>query len=136
MIVFTVQLRISNKYGSITRNKFLLKNVTPRKNITYIQNTHHFRGFKFTFVDSFKFRLIEEFAYEIDVWFQEKFVTNNDLILILSSPKRLKFLIASFFKALLYLLLFRGCTKTNQRLWRITTLQPLDKSAIIKVNKK
>jgi hypothetical protein len=44
---------------------------------TYIQNTHLFRGFKLTFADWLKFRLIEELTYEIDVRFQEKFLTND-----------------------------------------------------------
>jgi hypothetical protein len=35
--------------------------------MTYIQNTHHIRGFKLTFADWLKFRLIEELTYEIDV---------------------------------------------------------------------
>jgi hypothetical protein len=34
--------------------------------MTYIQNTHRFRGFKLTFGDWLKFRLIEELTYEID----------------------------------------------------------------------
>jgi hypothetical protein len=50
--------------------------------MTYIQNTHLFRGFKLTFVDWFIFSLIEELTYEIDVWFQEKFLTNDALDLI------------------------------------------------------
>jgi hypothetical protein len=35
--------------------------------MTYIQNTHRFRGFKLTFADWLKFILIEELAYEFDV---------------------------------------------------------------------
>jgi hypothetical protein len=46
-------LRISKKYGSPTRNKFLIKSVTLWNNMTYIQNTHRFRGFKLTFADWF-----------------------------------------------------------------------------------
>jgi hypothetical protein len=55
-------LQISNKYGSLTRNKFFMKSVT----ILNI-NTHRFRGFKLTFADWLKFSLIEELTYEIDV---------------------------------------------------------------------
>jgi hypothetical protein len=44
----TRNLRISGKYGSLNRNKFL------------VRNTNHFRGYKLTFIDWFKFRLIEE----------------------------------------------------------------------------
>jgi hypothetical protein len=35
-----------------------------------------------TFSDWLKFSLIEELTYEIDVWFQEKFLTNDALDLI------------------------------------------------------
>jgi hypothetical protein len=45
----------------------------------YIQNTHRFHGFKLMFADWLKFSLIEELTYEIDVWFQEKFLTNDVL---------------------------------------------------------
>jgi hypothetical protein len=31
--------------------------------MTYILNTNHLRGYKLTFADWFKFRLIEEFTY-------------------------------------------------------------------------
>jgi hypothetical protein len=37
-------------------------------NMTYIQNTHRFGDFKLT---------AEELSYEIDVWFQAKFLTNH-----------------------------------------------------------
>jgi hypothetical protein len=50
--------------------------------MTDIQNTLRFRGFKLTFADRLKFSLIEEFTYGIDVWFQEKFLTNHALDLI------------------------------------------------------
>jgi hypothetical protein len=50
--------------------------------MTYIQNTHRLRGFKLTFADWLKFSLIEELTYEIDVWFQENFLTNDALDLI------------------------------------------------------
>jgi hypothetical protein len=50
--------------------------------MTYIQNTDRFRGFKLTFADRLKFSLIEELTYEIAVWFQEKFLTNDALDLI------------------------------------------------------
>jgi hypothetical protein len=43
--------------------------------MTYIQNTHRFRGFKFA--DWLKFSMIEELTNEIDVSFQEKFLTND-----------------------------------------------------------
>jgi hypothetical protein len=35
-------------------------------NMTYVQITHRFRGFKLTFADWFKCSLIEELTYEID----------------------------------------------------------------------
>jgi hypothetical protein len=44
--------------------------------MTYIQNTHRFRGFELTFADWLKFSLIEELTYEIDVWFQEKLTSD------------------------------------------------------------
>jgi hypothetical protein len=50
--------------------------------MTYTQNTHRFRSFKLTFPDWLKFCLIEELTYEIDVKFQEKFMTNDALDLI------------------------------------------------------
>jgi hypothetical protein len=48
----------------------------------YIQNTYGIRGFKLTFADWLKFSLIEELTYEINVGFQEKFLTNDALDLI------------------------------------------------------
>jgi hypothetical protein len=45
--------------------------------MTYIQNTYRFRGFKLTFADWLKFSLIGELTYEIDVRFQEIFLTND-----------------------------------------------------------
>jgi hypothetical protein len=51
-------------------------------NMTYILNTHRFRGFKVMFADWLKFSLIEELTYEIDVWFQEKILTNDALDLV------------------------------------------------------
>jgi hypothetical protein len=78
-----IRLRISNKYGSLTRNKFLKKSV----NMTYIQNTHRFRIFKLTFADWFNFSLIEEFTYEIDVWSQKKLI--NDALDLIWSPRAL-----------------------------------------------
>jgi hypothetical protein len=53
--------------------------------MTYIQNTHRFRGFKLTFADCLKFSLIGELTYEIDVCFQEK-ILNNDAIALIGSP--------------------------------------------------
>jgi hypothetical protein len=50
--------------------------------MTYIQNTHRFRCFKLTFADWVKFSFIEELMYEIDVGFEEKFLTNYALDLI------------------------------------------------------
>jgi hypothetical protein len=50
--------------------------------MTYIQNTHRFRGFKLTFADWLKLSLIQELMYEIDVWFQERFLNNDALDLI------------------------------------------------------
>jgi hypothetical protein len=50
--------------------------------MTYIQNTHLFRGFKLTLADWLKFSLIEELTYEIDVKFQEKVLTNDALDMI------------------------------------------------------
>jgi hypothetical protein len=52
--------------------------------MTCIQNTHRFRGFMLTFADWFKFSLIEELTYEIDVLFQEKLLSNDALDLIVS----------------------------------------------------
>jgi hypothetical protein len=49
--------------------------------MTYIQNTHYFRGFKLTFAYWFKLSLIEELPYEIDIRIQEKFLTNDGLCL-------------------------------------------------------
>jgi hypothetical protein len=43
--------RISNKYGSLTRNNSLWKVSLLWNDMTYIQNTHRFRGFKLTFAD-------------------------------------------------------------------------------------
>jgi hypothetical protein len=50
--------------------------------MTYIQNMRHFRGFKLTFTDWYKFRFIEELTYKINVWFHEKFLTDDALCLI------------------------------------------------------
>jgi hypothetical protein len=50
--------------------------------MTYIQNTHRFRGFKLMFADWFKFSLIEELTYEMHVRFKEKFLINDALDLI------------------------------------------------------
>jgi hypothetical protein len=51
-------LRISNKYRGLNWSK--LPTITlSRNNMTYIQNTQHFRGFKLTFADWSKFRLKE-----------------------------------------------------------------------------
>jgi hypothetical protein len=52
-----------------------------------------------TFPDWLKFRLVDELTYEIDVRFQEKFMTNDTLCLILSSAFR-TFFVGSFFKAI------------------------------------
>jgi hypothetical protein len=60
-------LRISNKYGKLARNKFLMKVALPRNNMTYIQNTNHIRGCKLTIADWFNFRMIEELMYEKNV---------------------------------------------------------------------
>jgi hypothetical protein len=49
--------------------------------MTYIRNTHRLRGFKLAFADWLKFSLIE-LTYDIDVRFQEKFLTNDALDLI------------------------------------------------------
>jgi hypothetical protein len=72
--------------------------------------THRFRGFKLTFVDWLKYSLIEELTYEIDVWYQEKFLTNDALDLI-GSPAFLDVIVwlGHYFKAvtLPYLLLIR-----------------------------
>jgi hypothetical protein len=53
-------LWISNKYESRTWNKFLMKMLLLWNNMTYIQNTHRFRGFKLTFADWLKFSLIKK----------------------------------------------------------------------------
>jgi hypothetical protein len=50
--------------------------------MAYIQITQRFRGFKMMFADWLKFSLIEELTYEIDVWFQQKYLTNDALDLI------------------------------------------------------
>jgi hypothetical protein len=47
--------------------------------MTYIQNTHRFRGYKLTFADWLKFSLIEELTYETNDLFQEKFLINDAL---------------------------------------------------------
>jgi hypothetical protein len=73
-----LSLRISNKYGSLTRNKVLMKS-SIKNNMTYIQNTLRFWGFKLTFADWLKFSLIVEYTDKIDVWFQVKFLTNDAL---------------------------------------------------------
>jgi hypothetical protein len=46
--------------------------------MTYIQNTHRFRGFKLTFADWLKFSLIEELMYEIDI--REEISLTNDAL--------------------------------------------------------
>jgi hypothetical protein len=56
--------------------------------MTYIQNTHRFRGFTLTFADWLKFSLIEELTCEIDVRFQEKILTNDALDFIGSPASR------------------------------------------------
>jgi hypothetical protein len=86
-------LRISNKHGSLSDRKVSLLG----NNMTCIQNTHYFRGCKLTFVDWFKFSLLEELPYEIDIWFQEKILTNDALDLIGSPALRLTFLVGSLF---------------------------------------
>jgi hypothetical protein len=50
--------------------------------MTYIQNTHRFRGFKLNFAYWLKFSLIEELTYEFGVLFQEKILTNDALDMI------------------------------------------------------
>jgi hypothetical protein len=51
--------------------------------MTYIQNTNHLRGYKLTFADWFKFKLIEELTNETGVCLQiEKFLTNDAQCLI------------------------------------------------------
>jgi hypothetical protein len=50
--------------------------------MTCIQNTHRFWSFKLSFADWLKFSFIEELTYEIDVWFQEKNLNNDELDLI------------------------------------------------------
>jgi hypothetical protein len=47
--------------------------------MTYIQNTHRFRGFKLTFTVWLKFSLIAELSYEIDIEIQEKNLPNDAL---------------------------------------------------------
>jgi hypothetical protein len=64
-LLLGLDLRIRDKYGSLTRNMLLMKSVTTL-NMTYTQNTHRFRGFKLTFV-CLKFSLTEEMTYEIDI---------------------------------------------------------------------
>jgi hypothetical protein len=75
--------------------------------MTYIQDTHRFRGFKLTFANRLKFSLIVELTYEIDVSFQEKIQTNDALDLI-GSPAVVLWLGHSFKAVTLpYLLLIR-----------------------------
>jgi hypothetical protein len=50
--------------------------------MTYVPNTHRFRGVKWTFADWLKFSLIEELTYEINVCIQETILTNDALDLI------------------------------------------------------
>jgi hypothetical protein len=59
----------------------------------------------------FKFTLIEELTYVIDVYVQEKFLTMMRWAQCLSSPLGLKFWLGNFFKAVTfpYLLLIRRC---------------------------
>jgi hypothetical protein len=64
---------MSNKYVSQLGTNALWNVSLLWNNMTYIQNTHPFRGFKLTFADCLKFSLIEKLTYEIDVWFQENF---------------------------------------------------------------
>jgi hypothetical protein len=59
-----------------------VKSVTTLKNMTYIQNTHRFRGFKLTFTVWLKFSLIAELSYEIDIEIQEKNLPNDALDVI------------------------------------------------------
>jgi hypothetical protein len=59
-----------------------MKSVTTLKKYDVYLNTHRFRGFKFTFACWFKFRVIEELTFEIDVCFQDKFLTNDALDLM------------------------------------------------------
>jgi hypothetical protein len=56
--------------------------------MTYIQNTHRFQGIKLTFADWLKFSLIEKLIYEIDIWFQEKFVTSDAKTWFEAPPSR------------------------------------------------
>jgi hypothetical protein len=50
--------------------------------MTFIQNTHGFRGFKLTFAGWLKFSVIKELTYELMSMFQEKFLTSDALDLM------------------------------------------------------
>jgi hypothetical protein len=64
MDTLRVALRRSNKYRSLTRNKFLMKSAKLLwNNMTYIQNTHRFRDFKSTFAHWLKFKYISNLIY-------------------------------------------------------------------------
>jgi hypothetical protein len=65
-----------------------MKSVTLLNNMTYIQNKHGFRAFKLSFAKWLKFCVIEELTYEIDVWLQEKILTNDALTWFEAVPSR------------------------------------------------
>jgi hypothetical protein len=66
------------------------------------QNTHRFRGFKLTFADWFKFRLIEELTYEI---YRQKALSVIDYVHIVQHT----------FQTLIWLwqIVFRGLKKVT-----------------------
>jgi hypothetical protein len=66
-------------------------------NMTYIQNTHGFRGFKLI-TDWLQFSLIEELTYEIDVWFQEEILTNDARLHLQARLLRRSYLVGSLFQ--------------------------------------
>jgi hypothetical protein len=85
----TKNLRKTNKYGNLTRNKNSLWKVSLLWNNMFIQI--HFWGLNWRLQikpTSISYVIFSELTYEIDVWFQEKFLTNNALCLILSPAYR------------------------------------------------
>jgi hypothetical protein len=63
-VAYTLQISIKWKSNS-EQIPYEQVSVTTLNNMTYIQNTHRFRGFKSTFADWLKFSLIEELTCEI-----------------------------------------------------------------------
>jgi hypothetical protein len=62
----SLYLRISNKYGSLTRNKFHMKSATTLKQHNVYSKYALLSRFQIDVSDWLKFSLIEELTYEID----------------------------------------------------------------------